>query len=279
MKDVKIVRLSTATEEEKELLLTSYNLIKQGMLGFKIEEPDENYRSNGLRFDVDYLNNIGKHIIMFPVEDMIKYVDQTTKSLVDTKSEKFIDIIVNSIDHINILDEDAYRALNATSIGNIAYVMENCNTPVIKEKCEDLLNRILEKETNKALTALQGVDFNKMTGLDHIETIKETKAENLGLLLKELKGLDDTELYQLTKIVKEYKRAKSKHPVWPEDIIHASAILSEESGELVKSTLQYVYEEGKLVEADNEAVQVGAMSLRFLSNVYKYKNNDGELLN
>lgn len=281
MKDLRIVRLSTSTEEEKSVLMPVYNLIKGGILGFEIQEPKEEYMSDGLKFDISYLNSLGKALIMFPVEDIVKYVDQTTKTFVDSKSAEFIELVVSSLNNINIEDENQYDPLNATSIGNIAYVMENCNTANIREKCETILNSILQKEFNKSLNLLNSTSFGIGVNTSHVEdqTIKETKSENIGLLIKELQGLDETELYQITRILKEYKRAKSKHPVWPEDIIHASAVLSEESGELVKATLQYVYEEGKLNEADNEAVQVGAMALRFLSNVYKYKNNDGELLN
>lgn len=279
MKDLKIVRLSTSTEEEKELFSVTYGLIKNGMLGFLVEEPSENYGPDGLRFSIDYLNKIGKYLIMFPVEDMVKYVDQMTKMSVDSKSSEFMDTVLETLERFDITNEESYQAINSTSIGNIAYVMENCNTEIIKDSCERFLNKILEKEINKSLSLLQGLDFSKITGLDTSETIKESTSENVGLLIKELKGLDDSELYQITKIIKELKRAKSKHPIWPKDIIHASAVLSEESGELTKSCLQYVYEEGKLTDVDSEAIQVGAMAIRFLSNIYDYKNNDGELLN
>ena len=65
----------------------------------------------------------------------------------------------------------------------------------------------------------------------------------------------------------EMKRAERKFPGWPTDPIHAAAVLQEEAGELVQAALQFTYEGGSLESMRNEAVQVGAMALRFLLNV------------
>lgn len=65
-------------------------------------------------------------------------------------------------------------------------------------------------------------------------------------------------------LIEELKKAEEKYPRWPDDVIHAAAIINEESGELTQAALQYCYEEGDEKRIWEEAVQVGAMALRFM---------------
>jgi len=71
----------------------------------------------------------------------------------------------------------------------------------------------------------------------------------------------------LEAILKEVERAERKFPDWPTDIIHAAAIVGEESGELTRAALQWTYEGGELIEAQKEAIQVAAMAIRFLNGM------------
>ena len=72
-------------------------------------------------------------------------------------------------------------------------------------------------------------------------------------------------------IIAEYERAKQQHPLWPTDPIHAAAIVSEEAGELVQAANDYTYDrENVRSTMIEEAVQVGAMAIRFLKNIGKY---------
>ena len=64
-------------------------------------------------------------------------------------------------------------------------------------------------------------------------------------------------------IFSEIIKAEKKFPWWPEDIIHAVAILQEECGELVKACLQSYYQHGDIEEVKKELVQTGAMVFRF----------------
>lgn len=96
-------------------------------------------------------------------------------------------------------------------------------------------------------------------------TLQSTRLKNR--LVKMVDSLEETEIEALCSIIKAYRKAVLKHPAWPEDIIHASAIVAEESGELTKAALQFEYEAGNVHEIYKEAAQTGAMGLRFLANI------------
>lgn len=76
-------------------------------------------------------------------------------------------------------------------------------------------------------------------------------------------------------VSEELKKAKAKHPVWPDDIIHRAAIVVEEAGELIQAAVDYKQaknEEEKKKACENmivEAAQTGAMTFRFLENMEK----------
>lgn len=65
-------------------------------------------------------------------------------------------------------------------------------------------------------------------------------------------------------IFMEVERAQKKHPDWPTDMIHAAAIVGEESGELTRAALQWTYEGADIIDAQKEAIQVAATAIRFL---------------
>ena len=70
----------------------------------------------------------------------------------------------------------------------------------------------------------------------------------------------------------EIERALAKFPTWPNDPIHAVAVLGEEFGELTRAVLQSTYEPHKVQPGDvrSEAVQTAAMALRFLASLDNY---------
>lgn len=79
----------------------------------------------------------------------------------------------------------------------------------------------------------------------------------------------------ILEVLKEVREAKTKFPLWPSDPLHAKAILDEESGELTRAMLQYIYEpnskKSDLHDIREEAVQTAAMALRFLEGLSQYK--------
>ena len=69
-------------------------------------------------------------------------------------------------------------------------------------------------------------------------------------------------------ILREVARAKGLHPRWPSDIVHAAAIVAEESGELVRAALRFEYGEGGTVEdVRREAVHTAATCIRLLEGL------------
>lgn len=79
-------------------------------------------------------------------------------------------------------------------------------------------------------------------------------------------------------VLEEVQRATAKFPTWPTDPLHAVAVLGEEYGELVKATLQAVYEPHKSNMADvrEEAIQCAAMALRFVMSLDRYELITGD---
>lgn len=77
----------------------------------------------------------------------------------------------------------------------------------------------------------------------------------------------------LTAVVAELQRATAKFPTWPEDPLHAIAVLGEEYGELVQAILRHTYEPHKsdLAAVRTEALQTAAMAIRFLLGFEQYR--------
>lgn len=70
----------------------------------------------------------------------------------------------------------------------------------------------------------------------------------------------------------ELERAIKVHPQWPTDAIHASAILNEEAGELTQAAIDFHFYVDDRQRMREEAIQIGAMALRFLLNIDRYKS-------
>lgn len=82
----------------------------------------------------------------------------------------------------------------------------------------------------------------------------------------------------LIAIVQEFNAACEKHPAWPVDHVHASAIVAEESGELIRAALNYQFEGARFYDMHKEAVQTGAMALRFLLEAGEIEFKDGSTI-
>ena len=79
---------------------------------------------------------------------------------------------------------------------------------------------------------------------------------------------DDMTIKEATnEFIAELSRATIKHPHWPDDKIHAVAIMNEEAGEAIRAVLDHVYAGKSIDEVKNELIQTGAMCLRCLINM------------
>lgn len=85
-------------------------------------------------------------------------------------------------------------------------------------------------------------------------------------------------LWIIDEILAEVKRAKKKHPQWPDHVVARAAIVSEEAGELLRSSLNYKYEATQPLDkarwkADmkDEAIQTAATAIRFLEGLKDIK--------
>jgi hypothetical protein len=127
-----IKRLSNLTEEDKAEVLTSIEK--------KFGKPSEKFNMYGLRYSIDHLNKVGGSIITIPLECMAEYVDIITKNAIDDNDGYFIlTQVLNSDD-----DSINFSKLNATAIGNTAYVCLNCSDEIARLKSEKILERYQE---------------------------------------------------------------------------------------------------------------------------------------
>jgi hypothetical protein len=68
--------------------------------------------------------------------------------------------------------------------------------------------------------------------------------------------------HAIQQVVDELGKATQKHPFWPGDVIHQSAIVAEEAGEAVRAALQSVYENAPSAYIQTEFKQTAAMGIR-----------------
>lgn len=86
-------------------------------------------------------------------------------------------------------------------------------------------------------------------------------------------GIDEA----LALIRAEVLRATTKFKTWPTRVIDAGNVVIEEAGELAKACLQATYEKDKSGPNDvfEEAIQTGAMAVRFMMSINKYDYEEG----
>lgn len=95
---------------------------------------------------------------------------------------------------------------------------------------------------------------------------------------KAIRSTDLTEA--LDGIIDELFSATAHHPEWVTDPIHAAGLVVEEAGELMQAALDHTYPNNNHKEGDTldrmkkEAIQTGAMALRFLIHLQDYETQN-----
>jgi hypothetical protein len=75
-------------------------------------------------------------------------------------------------------------------------------------------------------------------------------------------------------VMAEIERAEKLHPVWPKDLVKASALIAEEAGEEIRAANDYAEKRGSTRQIVIEAVHTAATALRFLKNIERTENNE-----
>jgi hypothetical protein len=91
------------------------------------------FNSNGLRFDLDHLKTIKRDILKMPVETQAEYVDQVTYVACARSSHEPL---------AHPFDPERADQLNATSIGNVAFVSRYHPEEIVREFAKFQLQRI-----------------------------------------------------------------------------------------------------------------------------------------
>lgn len=107
----------------------------------KLPKPFARFDKNGLRYPVRDLDRLGLRIIFFPIEVMAEFVDVVTKTRLDS-GEAMPDITFAGL-------RANYHRMNATSIGNLAYVALHSRFPNQKAHILLILEAIYKIEVQK----------------------------------------------------------------------------------------------------------------------------------
>jgi hypothetical protein len=92
----------------------------------------------------------------------------------------------------------------------------------------------------------------------------ETGKDNCVLTIR---GLNADQSTYLILILEEYNRSNVLHPEWPECNIKRSAIVCEESGELIREANRIDEGKGSLQNLKTEAIQTAAMAFKMLVKI------------
>jgi len=145
-------------------------------------------------------------------------------------------------------------------------------------------NQALKKSAAEQddLTTYIGIDFAATVSENVSQQVKEDLLFNVSHTFPKFSRYEGGMYFRdvlrsvaITQIREELSAAENKHPTWPTDTVHATAILNEEAGELTQAAIDYHYHNGSLEKVRREAAQVGAMAIRVLINL-PYAKRPGE---
>lgn len=144
-----VKRLSEFTPAQLEILQSKYDqphgtLFKLLRLS-DLPEKDK-FNEGGIRFPLDYLRRMHIAVVLLPLEYMAEYVDIVTKEAVDDQDTAFF--LTGMPTDAEFTEADANR-INATSVGNLAYVYLYLNNEEVRDRCKKMLDMIYRFATNR----------------------------------------------------------------------------------------------------------------------------------
>ncbi len=142
-----MLKFSTMNPQQRKDYENYYrDVLLTGASGFKVLEPSPIFDQYGLRFPTDYLQTIGVQVILLPLEIMANYADAITVDAVNNNDMNFI--IQSGREVMATSAEELIERGNATSIGNIAYVVLFSKDIMFAKAMEDFLERAFQVMVN-----------------------------------------------------------------------------------------------------------------------------------
>lgn len=116
----------------------------------------------GIRYDINWLNSVGCMLIVYPLEYMATYVDRICHDYTNEEDQEFYDAFNDDSEHAS------FETLNATAIGNYAYIALNCKNEKASKKAMEKLNEYLEwAVSSKSLE--KWLEINIKAAIDQME--------------------------------------------------------------------------------------------------------------
>ena len=124
---------------------------RKEITGKGLKFPNPEFDENNLRYDIDYLNQIGGLICMLPLEFMADYVDGICKGSMDENDGLMEEDVLSTE-----MSDEKISELNATALGNTAYIILNTKNEMAKHKCLDVLHRYMNFYLDNFLNFVMG---------------------------------------------------------------------------------------------------------------------------
>jgi len=103
------------------------------------------FDENGLSYDKEFLEEISYGILTLPTDMMSHFVNREIKMLVDNDQLTIEDLKEDVINAENIIKELDDKTIDATAIGNIAYVYENTKDERTKQIAKQWITAYAEQ--------------------------------------------------------------------------------------------------------------------------------------
>lgn len=92
------------------------------------------FDSTGLRYSAEHLDKIKRAIALYPLDKQAKYADKVC--VVNIHNDRFVS---GQMEELNPDDQNIYWDLNATAIGNMAFISLHANNPKYRAKAQLIL--------------------------------------------------------------------------------------------------------------------------------------------